>query len=82
MQNVDVKRVPQKYLVVWELNGMPSSLPTNPFALSDVGFFSAPTFVDIDNDGDADESDEYLHNRLGTIAKMDENRDPKSIKIE
>jgi hypothetical protein len=27
---------------------------------------------DIDNDGDTDESDEYLHKRLGTIAKMDE----------
>jgi hypothetical protein len=27
---------------------------------------------DIDNDGDVDDSDEYLHKRLGTIAKMDE----------
>ena len=27
---------------------------------------------DIDNDGDTDESDEYLHKRFGTIAKMDE----------
>ena len=27
---------------------------------------------DIDNDGDSDASDEYLHNRLGTIAKMNE----------
>ena len=27
---------------------------------------------DIDNDGDVDDSDEYLHKRFGTIAKMDE----------
>jgi hypothetical protein len=27
---------------------------------------------DIDNDGDTDDSDEYLHKRFGTIAKMDE----------
>ncbi len=30
---------------------------------------------DIDNDGDVDDSDEYLHKRLGTIAKMDEEED-------
>jgi hypothetical protein len=29
---------------------------------------------DIDNDGDVDNSDSYLHKRLGTIAKMDESR--------
>jgi hypothetical protein len=28
---------------------------------------------DIDNDGDTDASDKYLHKRLGTIAKIDEN---------
>lgn len=28
---------------------------------------------DIDNDGETDASDKYLHKRLGTIAKMDEN---------
>jgi len=27
---------------------------TNPFGLSDIGFYSSPTFVDIDNDGDFD----------------------------
>lgn len=27
---------------------------------------------DIDNDGDVDDTDSYLHKRLGTIAKMDE----------
>jgi len=27
---------------------------------------------DLDNDGDSDESDEYLHKRLGKVAKMDE----------
>jgi len=30
---------------------------------------------DIDNDGDTDDSDEYLHKRFGTIAKMDEEED-------
>jgi hypothetical protein len=30
---------------------------------------------DIDNDGDVDDSDEYLHKRFGTIAKMDEEED-------
>ena len=30
---------------------------------------------DIDNDGDTDDSDEYLHRRFGTIAKMDEEED-------
>jgi len=29
---------------------------------------------DVDNDGDVDNSDSYLHKRLGTIAKMDENQ--------
>jgi hypothetical protein len=28
---------------------------------------------DLDNDGDADKSDKYLHKRLGKVAKMDEN---------
>jgi len=28
---------------------------------------------DIDNDGDIDKSDKYLHKRLGTVAKMEEN---------
>lgn len=28
---------------------------------------------DVDNDGDTDKSDKYLHKRLGTIAKVDEN---------
>lgn len=28
---------------------------------------------DLDNDGDADNSDKYLHTRLGKVAKMDEN---------
>ncbi len=27
---------------------------TNPFGLTDVGNYSNPTFVDIDNDGDVD----------------------------
>ena len=27
---------------------------------------------DIDNDGDTDDSDEYLHKKLGTVAKKDE----------
>ena len=27
---------------------------------------------DIDNDGDVDDSDEYLHKKLGTVAKKDE----------
>ena len=27
---------------------------TNPFGLSDVGYYSSPTFADIDNDGDLD----------------------------
>ncbi len=28
--------------------------PDNPFDLTDIGLFSAPTFIDIDNDGDLD----------------------------
>ncbi|MBD2388785.1 hypothetical protein [Cylindrospermum sp. FACHB-282] len=27
---------------------------TNPFGLTDVGFYAAPTFADIDGDGDLD----------------------------
>lgn len=29
--------------------------------------------TDLDNDGDTDKTDKYLHKRLGTVAKMDEN---------
>tara|TARA_Y100000592_G_scaffold85321_1_gene137201 strand:+ start:2374 stop:2955 length:582 start_codon:yes stop_codon:yes gene_type:complete len=32
---------------------------------------------DIDNDGDTDDSDEYLHKKLGTVAKKDESVKPR-----
>jgi Ca2+-binding RTX toxin-like protein len=54
---------------------MPSSLLPNPFSLSDVGFFSAPTFVDIDNDGDldaiigAENGDTLLFTNVGSLSK-------------
>ena len=35
---------------------------------------------DIDNDGDVDDSDEYLHHKLGTVAKKTESTKPKSLK--
>ena len=34
---------------------------------------------DIDNDGDTDKSDEYLHKKLGTVAKKDESVKPKRL---
>lgn len=34
---------------------------------------------DLDNDGDTDESDEYLHKRLGMVAKMDEDEDADEL---
>lgn len=37
---------------------------TNPFGLEDVGSFAAPTFIDIDNDGDLDA---FLGNETGNI---------------
>ena len=37
---------------------------TNPFGLSDVGSFAAPTFVDIDNDGD---KDAFIGNETGNV---------------
>ncbi|MBL8498857.1 hypothetical protein ABF87_08380 [Nitrosomonas sp. JL21] len=37
---------------------------TNPFGLIDVGSFAAPTFVDIDNDGD---KDAFIGNETGNI---------------
>ena len=35
--------------------------------------FEDLTDTDLDNDGDADKTDKYLHKRLGKVAKMDEN---------
>ena len=35
---------------------------------------------DIDNDGDTDDSDEYFHHKLGTVAKKTESTKPKSLK--
>jgi hypothetical protein len=32
---------------------------------------------DVDNDGDTDDSDEYLHKRQGTVAKKTEGMSPK-----
>ena len=32
---------------------------------------------DIDNDGDTDDSDEYLHHKLGNVAKRTESKKPK-----
>jgi hypothetical protein len=37
---------------------------------------------DIDNDGDVDDSDSYLHNKLGNVAKRVENRMSKLAGIE
>ncbi len=34
---------------------------------------------DIDNDGDSDESDEYLHNKLGNVAKRVEEADEEEL---
>ena len=34
---------------------------------------------DIDNDGDTDDSDEYLHKKLGTVAKKTESTKPKRL---
>jgi Ca2+-binding RTX toxin-like protein len=49
---------------------------TNPFGLSDVGYFSSPTFVDIDGDGDLDalignDSGNTLFFRNGSTASND-----------
>jgi hypothetical protein len=34
---------------------------------------------DLDNDGDSDETDKYLHKRLGTVAKMDEEEEEEEL---
>ena len=34
---------------------------------------------DIDNDGDTDDSDKYLHHKLGTVAKKTESTKPKKL---
>ena len=34
---------------------------------------------DLDNDGDSDKSDKYLHKRLGMVAKMDEDEDTDEL---
>ena len=33
---------------------------------------------DVDNDGDTDDSDEYLHHKLGVVAKKTENKKPRA----
>ena len=37
---------------------------------------------DLDNDGDQDASDSYLHKRQGTVAKKDESHEPGHEDIE
>ena len=34
---------------------------------------------DLDNDGDTDDSDEYLHHKLGVVAKKTENKKPRGV---
>ncbi|WP_168537080.1 VCBS repeat-containing protein, partial [Anabaena sp. UHCC 0253] len=51
-----------------------SSPVTNPFGLTNVGGFAAPTFADIDNDGDLDafvgeaNGDTLFYRNTGTAA--------------
>jgi Ca2+-binding RTX toxin-like protein len=46
---------------------------TNPFGLTDVGFFSGPTLVDFDSDGDLDafvgasDGNTYFYENIGTV---------------
>ena len=41
--------------------------------------FADRKYKDIDNDGDTDDSDEYLHKKLGTVAKKTESTKPKRL---